>query len=108
VPTAIVNESFASEYFGGANPVGRTFQLVMNAGEPQHHFQIVGLVKDTKYNDLREDFGPIGYFPAAHETRVGAVPGSDRPVRHDAVVADADAHPHGPRDRARRDGVLRT
>jgi predicted permease len=66
--TAIVNESFAKRYFGGANPVGRTFQIVMGQGEPRPHFQIVGLVKDTKYNDLREEFGPIGYFPAAQDT----------------------------------------
>ena len=38
--------------------------LVGNVGEPQTHFQIVGLVKDTKYQDLREEFMPIGYFPA--------------------------------------------
>ena len=66
--TAIVNESFAKRYFGGANPVGRTFQIVMGQGEARPHFQIVGMVKDTKYNDLREEFTPIGYFPAAQET----------------------------------------
>ena len=84
-PTAIVNESFAREYFGGANPVGRTFQLVGNVGEPQPHFQIVGLVKDTKYNDLREEFRPIGYFPAPHETRVG--PFLDLIVRSDMTLS---------------------
>ncbi len=40
----------------------------MFQGEARPHYQIVGLVKDTKYNDLREDFMPIGYFPAAQET----------------------------------------
>src|SRR5918993_194620 len=67
--TAIVNESFAKRYFGGANPIGRTFQIAMFQGEARPHYQIVGLVKDTKYNDLREDFMPIGYFPAAQETQ---------------------------------------
>ncbi|HVJ26439.1 MAG TPA: ABC transporter permease, partial [Vicinamibacterales bacterium] len=67
--TAIVNESFARQYFGGANPVGRTFQIAMGQGEARPHFQIVGLVKDTKYNDLREEFMPISYFPAAQETQ---------------------------------------
>ncbi len=66
--TAIVNESFAKRYFGGANPVGRTFQIAMGQGEARPHFQIVGLVRDTKYNDLREEFMPISYFPAAQET----------------------------------------
>ncbi|MDQ3488603.1 MAG: ABC transporter permease [Acidobacteriota bacterium] len=66
--TAIVNESFAKRYFGGAHPVGRTFQIAMGQGEARPHFQIVGLVRDTKYNDLREEFMPISYFPAAQET----------------------------------------
>ena len=84
-PTAIVNESFAREYFGGANPVGRAFQLVAGMGEAPVHYQIVGLVRDTKYGHLREDFGPIGYFPAAHETRVG--PGLDLIVRSDMTLS---------------------
>jgi putative ABC transport system permease protein len=83
--TVIVNESFARKYFGGANPIGRTFQLDVNAGEPQPHFQIIGLVKDTKYNDLREDFGPIGYFAAAQEREVG--PFLDFTVRSDMTLS---------------------
>lgn len=70
--TAIVNESFARKYFGeGSSPIGRTFQLDGPPGQPQPHFEIVGLVRDTKYTDLREDFTPIGYFAAAQETEVG-------------------------------------
>jgi ABC-type antimicrobial peptide transport system permease subunit len=58
---------------------------VGNAGEPQTHFQIVGLVRDTKYNDLRAEFGPIGYFPAPHETQIG--PFLDLVVRSDMALA---------------------
>jgi putative ABC transport system permease protein len=83
--TAIVNESFAKKYFGGANPIGRTFQLVTNLGGPQPHFQIVGLVKDTKYTDLREDFTPIGYFAAEQETEIG--PFLDLVLRTDMPLA---------------------
>ena len=66
--TAIVNETFAKKYFGGASPVGRTFQIEATPGQPQPTYHIVGLVKDTKYRGLRNDFGPIGYFPMAQET----------------------------------------
>lgn len=83
--TAIVNESFAKKYLGGANPIGRTFQLDVSRGEPQPHFQIVGLVKDTKYTDLREELTPIGYFPAAQETEVG--PFLDLVVRSDMPLS---------------------
>jgi predicted permease len=67
-PVAIVNESFAKRFFPGANPVGRTFQVQAPPGAPRPHYQIVGVVADTKYRDLRSPAGPIGYFPAAQET----------------------------------------
>lgn len=60
---AIVNEEFAKKYFAGANPVGRTFRREASAGEPEPLYQIVGLVKNTKYYELKEDPRPIGYFP---------------------------------------------
>ncbi len=83
--TSIVNEAFAKKYFGGASPIGRTFQLVMGVGEPRPHYQVVGLVKDTKYQDLREAFTPIAYFPAAQETQAG--PFLDFVVRSDLPLA---------------------
>jgi putative ABC transport system permease protein len=64
---AIVNEKFAREFFGGKNPVGHTFHLEQEAGKPEPLIQIVGLVKNTKYYELREDFRPIGYFPIAQD-----------------------------------------
>jgi predicted permease len=68
---AIVNEVFARKFFGGANPVGRTFRLEAEAGKPEPLIQIVGLVKNTKYYELREDFLPIGFFPVAQEEKPG-------------------------------------
>src|SRR5207237_2718162 len=35
-------------------------------------YEIVGLVKDTKYQDLREAFGPIAFFPTTQEQRPDA------------------------------------
>jgi predicted permease len=69
---AIVNEMFARNFFGGANPVGRTFHLEAGAGKPEPLFQIVGLVKNTKYYQLREDFKPIGFFPVAQDESPGS------------------------------------
>jgi putative ABC transport system permease protein len=69
---AIVNQSFVNMYFGGRNPLGRTFQIEAGPGEPAPAFEIVGIVKDTKYSDLREAFGPIGFFPAAQEDQPNA------------------------------------
>ena len=68
---AIVNEVFARKFFGGANPVGRTFHLEAEAGKPEPLFQIVGLVRNTKYYELREDFRPIAFFPIAQDEAPG-------------------------------------
>jgi predicted permease len=82
---AIVNESFARQYFGGATPIGRTFQIDMPPGEPRPQYRIVGYVKDTKYTELREPFTPIAYFPAAQETAYG--PYLDLIVRSDLPLS---------------------
>jgi putative ABC transport system permease protein len=62
---AIVNESFARKFFGGPNAIGRTFQVEEPTGEPRPLYAVIAVVKDTKYTDLREPFGPIGYFAAS-------------------------------------------
>jgi predicted permease len=64
---AIVNESFAKQYFDGADPIGQTFQVEETPVEAAPLYQVVGLVKDTKYSDLREPFGPIAYVAAAQQ-----------------------------------------
>jgi putative ABC transport system permease protein len=68
---AIVNEMFARKFFNGANPVGRTFHLEAEAGKPEPLMQIVGLVENTKYRELREEFMPLGFFPIAQDDNPG-------------------------------------
>jgi predicted permease len=64
-PVAIVNEAFATKFFNKADVVGRTFNLEAEAGKPEKLFQIVGVVKNTKYYEVREEFRPVGFFPVA-------------------------------------------
>jgi len=61
---AVVTERFAKTFFGGANPVGRTFQIEEGAGIERPAYEIVGLVKDAKYFELREEFVPIAFLAA--------------------------------------------
>src|SRR5262245_2730145 len=68
---AIVNESFARSFLDGANPLGRTFRIEVGPGAPDQVYQIVAMVKDTKYNNLRENFGPIAYLPASQQEKHG-------------------------------------
>jgi len=64
---AIVNEAFAQKVFGGDNPVGRSFRVFGPAGKPDPVYQIVGLVRNTKYYELREDYQPISFLPMAQD-----------------------------------------
>jgi predicted permease len=67
VKVAVINETFARAVFSGANPIGRRFWVEATPGIPERVFEIVGVVKDTKYGDLREEFGPIAFLPVSQE-----------------------------------------
>jgi predicted permease len=58
---AIVNETFASTFFPGQDPIGRTFQR--GADEPVN--KIVGVTADVPYHNLREPNRPVFYVPFA-------------------------------------------
>jgi predicted permease len=47
----VINRSLARHYFGGQNPLGKRIEFV----EGNRILQIVGVVADSKYNDLREE-----------------------------------------------------
>jgi predicted permease len=61
---AIVNEEFVRKVFQGKNPVGHVFKREEFGNTPDAEFLVVGVVRNTKYYELREDFKPIGYFPS--------------------------------------------
>jgi len=69
---AVVNEEFARLVAGGVNPVGKSFWVQARAdGTPETRYEIVGLVKSTKYSDLREELQPVVYFPMSQSARFG-------------------------------------
>jgi putative ABC transport system permease protein len=63
VPVVIVDNTFASKFLGGANPIGRTLYVPPEPGQPIKRFTIVGLVGRSKYQDMQSDFQPIVYQP---------------------------------------------
>ncbi len=65
LPVALVNQEFARRFLAGANPINRDFRLVVGPNETPRHYQIVGLVKDSKYSDLREEYKPLVYLADA-------------------------------------------
>ena len=66
---AIVTELFARKFFAGQNPIGQVFQIEENPGAPRPLNRIIGVVKNTKYTELREEFTPIGFFAASQEEK---------------------------------------
>jgi putative ABC transport system permease protein len=69
---AIVNEAFTREFLSGKNPVGHRFWIAATPGEPDTPYEIVGMVGDTKYEDLREEFIPIAYYASTQDDGAGA------------------------------------
>jgi predicted permease len=86
---AIVTESFARKYFPKQNPVGQIFQVEEGEGQPRPLIHIVGLVKDTKYTDLREPFTPLAFFAASQEAE--PMPSLQVVLRASAPVATVTA-----------------
>jgi ABC-type antimicrobial peptide transport system permease subunit len=68
---AIVNESFARAYFPNQDPLGRSFQVEGPPGEPRPSYQVIGVVKDTKYRNLREPFARIAFLAEAQDPDPG-------------------------------------
>ena len=62
---AIVNETFARQLLDNLDPIGKRFQVETPPGEPALVYEIIGLVKDTKYYNLREDFKPTAFVAAS-------------------------------------------
>jgi len=68
---AIVNQEFAHKILGTENPIGRTFKIHVYQGQPQHEYEIVGLMANAKYYDLRQDFDPIAFYPELQDDNPG-------------------------------------
>jgi putative ABC transport system permease protein len=81
---AIINESVARKFFGGKNPIGQTYRTDKEGKEPA--VEIVGVVEDAKYANLREQNSWTVYqavsqqefaFPFSNFEIRGATSGAD-------------------------------
>ncbi len=83
---AIVNEAFAKQYFGGENPVGKSFEKSYR----HNGYKVVGLVRDTPYRSMREPILPVAYVPF-HAIDAG---GALQPIREATfIVRTSSANP---------------
>ncbi len=83
---AIVNETFARRLLNGANPIGKTFHTVAEPGYPEAVYEIVGLVKDTKYQSLREKQQAICFAPTLQHP-LGGRPSGQIVIRSSVPLA---------------------
>jgi len=87
---AIVNDLFAKKYFPGVNPLGQRFGSE-DGSDPERPkdpgYEVVGIVQNAKYNNLRREIDPTMYVPlsgsaASFEIRTATDPhGLIGPVR---------------------------
>jgi len=59
---AVINEKFAKEYFPGRDPIGQLFGLVDDMQTIIPDTQVIGVISDKKYRELRETPPPQAYF----------------------------------------------
>jgi predicted permease len=65
---AVVNQTFARQFFGEATPIGKRVGLCSSdpcGSPPKGMMEIVGVTEDAKYVDLREQKRPMLYVPSA-------------------------------------------
>jgi predicted permease len=72
-PVAIINEAAARDCFGNQNPIGRQITLshiTLTKGE--RTYEVVGLVRDAKYNDLQQAAPPTIYADLLQQDFIGS------------------------------------
>jgi putative ABC transport system permease protein len=81
---AIINETFAKQFFNGENPIGQTI------AKGDAACKVIGVVRDAPYRSMREPILPSAYVPFHSIDSKGAL----RPVRDAAfMVRTSGANP---------------
>jgi predicted permease len=60
---SVINEAFARKYFPGRSPIGQRFGLVDDMEPVTPDIEVIGVIPDKKYRDLREMPPAQAYFP---------------------------------------------
>jgi predicted permease len=101
VPTpVIVDQAFVGKFLGRENPLGKRFgESPANQNGPgSPGYEIIGVVRDTKYSDLRREISPMMYVPqtieaASFEVRTAGDPQALVPLLRRTI---AEINPHLP------------
>jgi len=72
-PVAIINEAAARDCFGNENPIGRHITLShITSTKGERTYEVVGLVRDAKYNDLQQAAPPTIYPDLLQQGFIGS------------------------------------
>jgi ABC-type antimicrobial peptide transport system permease subunit len=89
----IVNQAFVEKFLGKENPLGKQFgqSEADTNGPASPGYEIIGVVRDAKYNNLRRDIHAMMYMPqsgggASFELRTVANPQAILPAIREVVA----------------------
>jgi len=83
---AIINQTMARYFFGDSNPIGRKFGWY-GEGKDRPQFEIVGVVKDSKYGILREQIPRTAYLDCFQMPLGGMTFGVRTSVRPSTLIS---------------------
>jgi putative ABC transport system permease protein len=85
----VVNETFVRQFFNGASPIGAVVRSLAEPTYPAAVYEVVGVVRDTKYSSLREEIPPIAFAPASQLPHPGTLAriAIRTSAPHDGVIA---------------------
>jgi predicted permease len=81
----IVNQEFVKQLLGVPDAVGKQFRLWQPPGKPRPYFRIVGVVKNSVYEDMHRPLEPIMYFPRTQ--REDPYPAANYLIRSNTRIA---------------------
>jgi len=68
----MINETFAKKYFAGRNPIGLHVGFGSDPGTPTD-VEVIGVVKDIKYTNLRDEIPAQAYLPYIADRYIGGM-----------------------------------
>jgi predicted permease len=105
VPT-IINQALARKYFGSDNPLGKAFQHPEQGKLISH--EIIGVVADAHYSDLRHEAAPMVYVPLEGSNQFSLYVRSTVDLGSVVRMVDREAKGIGPGMRVREVTTLDT
>jgi predicted permease len=70
---AIVNETFAEKLTGQRSPIGARFTIQATPSRPEETYDVVGVVRNSKYMDLKESAMPVLYTAERRPVRYAEI-----------------------------------